>query len=65
MLGVPLSLNYSTLEASREALVEIKSEHPKAYVSRVTLFFHEGNPVDVATRKDLLDEIRCVGVVHV
>jgi len=58
VLGVPLSSKYSTLEASREALVDIKSKHPHAYVNRVTIFFNESDPADVAERKGLLDEVR-------
>jgi hypothetical protein len=60
VLGVPLSPKYSTLESSREALVDIKGKHPHAYVSRVTIFFHEGDPADIAERKGLLEEMHCV-----
>ncbi|MBN3788317.1 hypothetical protein [Burkholderia sp. Ac-20353] len=58
LLGAPLSAKLSNREASREALAAIKSTNLQAYVSRVTLFFNEDCPNDVAFRKSLLEELR-------
>lgn len=57
--GLCLSPKFATQEQCREALAGIENKHPNAYIGRRTVFFREGDPFDVATRKALLDEIRC------
>lgn len=48
--GVPLSRKYATVDASREALADIKIERPDAYISEVTVF-------RASERAELLNEL--------
>jgi hypothetical protein len=60
LIGYPLSRKFASRQDCRRALSRIKGSNPRAYAGKVTVFFHWLRAKDIADRKVLIDEIRCV-----
>jgi hypothetical protein len=58
LIGLPLSRMFSTRQACRKALAQIKGVNPRAYMGGGTYFFHPGSRQDIEARKRILDEMR-------